>query len=446
MRLTATGGFVIREFAISNARIRKAILAEDQRAEWLASLLQAGVLALLSGLYFVAPKAEMSQWQFEPVPLLLLVYWPIVLLRLGLASRGLMGPTLSMLAIAGDMLALAGLIFSFHLQYGQPAPFYLKAPTFAYFYIFIAVRALRFDWRYVLVAGLVAAGLWALLLAYALRAPDTVITHSFIRYIFGAEVLLGAEIDKIFSLLAVAAILATAVARSRRLLERSARDAIAQHDLARFFSGDVAEHILSSEQPPQPGDASVRMASILSIDLRGFTRFSSSHSPQEVMAVLGEYQQRMVEVIFRHHGTIDKFLGDGILAHFGAAHADPQHAANCLRAAYDCGQASLSWAREREAAGLAPLRIGVACASGEVLFGVVGDARRMELTVIGDAVNLSAKLEKHSKLTPTPIVATRELHDLAERAGYRVPVTAHLPAAQVEGVDQPIDLVAIALA
>ncbi len=429
-----------------NPRILAAIRQEDQRAEWIASLLQAAVLALLSLLYFVAPKAEMSQWRFEPVPLLLAAYWPVVLLRLWLSARGRMGPWLSAAAIVGDMLALAGLIFSFHLQYGQPAPFSLKAPTFAYFFIFIAVRTLRFDWRYVAFAGLVAAAFWGLLLAYALAQPDTRLTHSFVDYIFGMPVLLGAEIDKIISLLAVAAILAAAVARSRRLLERATRDAIAQHDLARFFPGDVTEHILASDKPLAPGDAAVREASVLSLDLRGFTGYTASHTPRQVMALLGDFQQRMVAVIFAHGGTVDKFLGDGILAHFGAARPDPAHAAQCLRAAVNCGAAAQAWAQERVAAGRSPLRIGAGCASGEVLFGVVGDARRLELTVIGDAVNLSAKLEKHSKTTPSPLVATAAMWKRARQQGYDAPVAARLEAAKVAGVSGAMDLVALALA
>ncbi len=429
--------------SLDNPRILAAVRQEDQRAEWIASLLQAAVLALLSLLYFVAPKAEMSQWRFEPVPLLLFAYWPVVLLRLWLSARGRMGPWLSAAAIGGDMFALAALIFSFHLQYGQPAPFSLKAPTFAYFFIFIAVRALRFDWRYVALAGLVAAGFWSLLLLYALGQPQTQITNSFVEYISGMPVLLGAEVDKIISLLAVAAILATAVARSRRLLERATCDAIAQRDLARFFPGDVAEHILASDKPLAPGDAATREASVLSLDLRGFTRYTASHEPRQVMALLGDFQQRMVAAIFAHGGTVDKFLGDGILAHFGAARPDPAHAANCLRAALDCGAAAKAWSSERASAGHSPVHVGAGCASGEVLFGVVGDARRLELTVIGDAVNLSAKLEKHSKSTPTPIVVTRRLWELARQQGFEAPVAARLQQARVAGVGDPVDLVTL---
>ena len=115
------------------------------------------------------------------------------------------------------------------------------------------------------------------------------------------------------------------------------------------------------------------------------------------MKLLQDYQGRVCPLIVSNGGSIDKFLGDGILASFGAVAASTTAAADALRAADAVLAAADRWADERRAAGLSPLSVGLAVASGRVVFGAVGDGERLELTVIGDAVNFAAKLEKHNK-------------------------------------------------
>ena len=115
------------------------------------------------------------------------------------------------------LLLLLGLIWSFHIQYAQPPSFYLKAPTVMYIFIFITVRALRFDATYVLAAGVAAAAGWLGMLAYAVThdpAPEP-ITRDYIAYMTGNRILLGAEIDKIITILVVTGILAVVLVRAR---------------------------------------------------------------------------------------------------------------------------------------------------------------------------------------------------------------------------------------
>ena len=152
------------------------------------------------------------------------------------------------LSVIFDMGLLFGLIWSFHLQYVQPPTFYLKVPTLLYVFIFIALRALRFGARFVVVAGLVAAAGWTLLALYAMAGPDgmKMITRDYIHYMTSNSVLVGAEIDKVVSILTVTAIIAVAIARARQLLVRAVAEGAAAHDLSRFFAPEIAQQITAA--------------------------------------------------------------------------------------------------------------------------------------------------------------------------------------------------------
>ncbi|MGH7806394.1 MAG: adenylate/guanylate cyclase domain-containing protein, partial [Candidatus Binatia bacterium] len=279
------------------------------------------------------------------------------------------------------------------------------------------------------------------ILVSALRASDAAVTHDFAEYAVGTSILVGAEIDKMIALAAVTAVLAVGVARSRRLLAMAAYESQARRDLTRFFSPDVASRIVGAANPIRPGEGELRHAAILTIDLRGFTQYARDAEPGTVMKLLADYQKRMCAEIFACGGTIDKFLGDGILAHFGAAAPSDTYAADALRAVERLRRAVDVWNAEREDG--MRFRVGVACASGETIFGAVGDEERLEYTVIGDAVNLAAKLEKHTKSARVRALVTQDTVDLARRQGWHGTLAAKpLAAETVEGVSLPLDLIA----
>jgi len=129
----------------------------------------------------------------------------------------------------------------------------------------------------------------------------------------------------------------------------------------------------------------------------------------ELIALLGEYQGLLLPILKAHGGSIDKFMGDGILASFGAVSPDPAFAAQALRAV------DAIWT----AAGLPAPDVGAGLTSGEVVFGIIGHGRRLEYTLIGDAVNLAAKLEKHNKVEHSRGLTTRTTYQLARAQGLR---------------------------
>jgi len=407
---------------------------------------QMGIALTFAILYAVAPKTFNPDVTFAPVPWALSAYFGFTALRLALAYRRPLPGWLLALSIIVDMSLLFGLIWSFHIQYAQPPAFYLKAPTVLYVFIFIALRALRFEARFVLLGGVVAALGWLAMVIYAAGFDPSgmPVTRDYVAYMTAPLILWGAEIDKIMSILLVTVLLAVALIRARRMLMRAVAQETAAKDLGRFFSPEVARRITAAEERIRPGQGEMRDAATLFIDIRSFTRLSKQLEPSALVALLSEYQSRMVSAVQANGGSIDKFLGDGIMASFGAARPNSRYALDALRAVESVMSEADIWRQERRARGLPTIEIGAAVAAGPVLFGAIGDETRLEYTVIGEAVNLAAKLEKHTKAERVHALTTVQALALARSQGYSpVQPLEMRPGRKVDGVEAHVDLVVL---
>ncbi len=171
----------------------------------------------------------------------------------------------------------------------------------------------------------------------------------------------------------------------------------------RYVSKDVYNQLLEHPEQAELGGARREM-SVLFSDIRGFTTVTEKGNPEELVAQLNEYFSRMVDIVFRHQGTVDKFVGDMVMALFGAPLDDPQHADHAVTTAVDMvrelGELNRKWAAE----GRAQLDIGVGINSGDMIAGNIGSSSIMSYTVIGDNVNLGSRLESLNKDYKTRII------------------------------------------
>ena len=429
-------------------RVRAAIGRQQEQSEILIGWVQLVIVVLVGTVYESSSMAggvvqEDYSFEFD----VLVIYGIFCLVRLGLAYARLLRPWMLYLSVIADMFLLMGLIYSFHYKYAQPAVFYLKVPTLLFVFLFIALRALRFEARFVVFTGLTAIAGWIGLILYALdgRGGPANPTDDFVEYMTSNAFLIHAEADKIIAILLTTLVLALAISRARHLLVQAVSESTAAQDLSRFFDPGVAARIRGAAMSIKAGEGELRDVAILTADLRGFTRLSMELPPDEVMKVLQDYQGRVCPLIAATGGSIDKFLGDGILASFGAVMPSATAAADALRAADAVMAAAAAWREERRAAGLPSLEIGLAVASGRVVFGAVGDGERLEFTVIGDAVNLAAKLEKHNKQEGTRALTDGETYALAERQGYRASTAPERrPDRKVAGVAESVEIVVLA--
>ncbi len=218
-------------------RIARDIERQQAAGEMIVGRTQASAIVFFAVVYAISPKAFSTGTPFEPVPWTLGIYTLFTAVRLLLAYRGQLSRGVVALSVVVDIAVLMITIWSFHLQYRAPPALYLKAPTLTYVFILIALRTLRFEPGYVLLAGGCAALGWLGLLLYAVWGPEgAAFTHSYVDYVTSYKILRGAEIDKILSILVVMVILAVSLVRARELLARSVAEEIAITDLSRFFA------------------------------------------------------------------------------------------------------------------------------------------------------------------------------------------------------------------
>lgn len=186
-----------------------------------------------------------------------------------------------------------------------------------------------------------------------------------------------------------------AAALSEYLREKKSREQTLRI-FNRFLDPRVVESLVAHGETPQSLSGQAREITVLFSDIRGFTTMSETHAPEEIMNLLNRYFSLQVEIIFRHGGTLDKFIGDAIMAFWGAPQDDSQHAAHAVEAALEMEQCLLRFRAELGEEGR-NFDVGIGIHSGRAVVGFVGSEARMDYTAIGDAVNLSSRIEGLTK-------------------------------------------------
>ncbi len=383
-------------------RLRKSIQDQQERSEILISAIQLVIVFIFGFLYAIAPKTFSQDADFAPVPWVLAIYLAFSLIRFYLAVKRKLPDWMLYLSSVVDIALLLGLIWSFHLQYEQPPSFYLKAPTLLYLFIFIAIRALHFDPRFVISTGVSAAIGWVLMVIYVLviDPSNNMITRDYIEYMTSNSVLIGAEFDKIVSILMVTGVLALALHRARNLLVESVIEGSAARDLSRFVPEEIAQKVTQSEEGAITGKGEVNECTILFTDIEGFTAISETLTPEKLIEALNHYFSLIAGPITEQGGVISQFQGDAVLATFNVPKPDSEHASNAVRAALDI-QSVLNGVEFGDGVQF-NTRVGIN--TGPVVGGLVGSGDRVGYTVHGDNVNLTARLEQLNKDYGTRII------------------------------------------
>jgi adenylate cyclase len=194
----------------------------------------------------------------------------------------------------------------------------------------------------------------------------------------------------------------------------------------RFVDPRVVQDLVKSQRNLLDEGAKSREVTLMFSDIRGFTTLSESRTPEQVVAILNRYFSRQVEVVFRHHGTMDKFIGDCIMAFWGAPLDDPDQAKHAVAAALEMAQVLLDFRKDLGADLAEVFDVGIGIHTGQAVVGFMGSENKLDYTAIGDTVNLASRIEGQTKGIARVLVsaATRErcgdAFDFVERGTYKV--------------------------
>ena len=214
---------------------------------------------------------------------------------------------------------------------------------------------------------------------------------------------------------------------------RLAREEVARANYSRFMPEYVVKQLLERPNSFKLGGIN-QTITVLFADIRGFTSYSEAENPENIVGLLNRYFSAMSEIIFGHGGTLDKYIGDGLMAIFGAPTASPQDADNALQTAIDMQKSLQALNQELKAEGFPPIQIGIGLHTGVATIGYIGSDRRSEYTAIGDTVNLASRLE--SSAAPGQILISEATAKAAEKT-YEIILQEPL---QVKNRVQPVSL------
>ncbi len=285
-----------------------------------------------------------------------------------------------------------------------PTVFQYQVSEFSYFYVLLAAATMAYSWRTIVAFGTWTIGLWlaalGLVILFGTEIPE--LSQSLAAAFAGYEAIvefidpnnphIADRVQEIVVFVIVAGFLALNSRRTNQLIIRQAQVARERANLGRHFPPNIVDQMAERDQPL--GAVRSQVVAVMFVDIVGFTGVAERQSPDDVVALLRAFHGRMESAVFDQHGTLDKFLGDGLMATFGTPDPGPHDAANAVR----CGRAMLAdidlWNRERRDAGAEPIKISIGIHFGTVVLGDIGSRRRLEYAVLGDTVNVASRLEE----------------------------------------------------
>ncbi|MDP4006593.1 adenylate/guanylate cyclase domain-containing protein [Methylobacterium sp. NEAU K] len=269
--------------------------------------------------------------------------------------------------------------------------------------------------RLVLSSGLIIIATWSVGIGIVALQPETPLGFglpgpgpaALARYLDPAFIDIAAWATGVFTACLITGILAVVVHRTHRLVAAQACVERARDNLARHVSANLVDELAELDEPFGP--ARIQDAAILFADVIGFTSLCEGRSPQAVMAMLRGFHERMADCVFEAGGTLDKFVGDSVMATFGTPKPSRRDATNALTCARKMLACLDAWNTERRAQGEPVLKIGIGLHFGPVVLGTIGHERRVEYAVLGDTVNTASRLEALSRDLQTSLVSSHAL-------------------------------------
>ncbi len=412
------------------------------RARWIALAVIAVMLPFL--------VADISVLYFHGL-LVLLAINGCAMWRVGRVGRS--GAELALIFVDLLLMTVALALPNPFAPQDWPTAMSFEFGNFVYFFVILAGGTLAYSWRTILAIGNWTAALWlaaAGLVWYFGRTIQDLTDAAAAAFGADADLLqrmdpnlvnFDIRVQEVVVFLIVAATLAISVRRFNRLLLDNAALERERANLSRYFSPNVVDQLSKNDEPLK--QIRTHDVAVLFVDIVGFTQIAGDRHPEAVITLLRGFHQRMEAEVFRHHGTLDKYLGDGLMATFGTPFAGDRDAMNALACAQAMIGAMAGWNADRAAAGEDPIRISIGLHFGPVVVGDIG-ANRLEYAVIGNTVNVASRLEKLTRTMEATLVVSDHLRgEVLKTDGADGAITAALQprgAQAIRGLDRPVEV------
>jgi adenylate cyclase len=352
---------------------------------------------------------------------LLLGFAAIALAQLKLGRVGYSRPELFLMFCDLALMTFTLVFPNPFYESSWPLAMQYRFDNFGYFFILLAGGALAYSWRTIIAMGVWTTGLWTAALIWVVFQPVTrpelsvAVNEVFagdarlIEFLDPNVVAIPGQVQNVMIFLIVAATLALGGWRAQRLLVGQAEAERERANLARYFPPNIVDRLADRDQPL--GAVRTQSVAVMFVDIVGFTHIAERLSPEVVVATLRDFHARMEAAVFDNNGTLDKFLGDGLMATFGTPDPGPHDAGNAVHCARAMVATMADMNRERASAGSEPIPVSIGIHYGDVVLGDVGSERRLEFAVLGDVVNVASRLEALTRQVGAKVVVSDGLVD-----------------------------------
>jgi adenylate cyclase len=408
-------------------RIQQAVRREQKSGLLLGLRLRLVVLALVA-VYLLSFGLDPSQIiDLSALAALCISGWA----QYRIAGTRLDQPAVLALFPVADALLVLLAIFSGIEQQGFPRVIMDEVRPVTWLFLLLTMQALAYRPWLAAWSGLVTGVLWIVAFLWMLAYPGA---HGSLRVEVppGADpvpLFLAAFYDPLFinadawvreALLALVCgcILAVAVRRSQGMMSRALLAERSRANLARYFSPSMVDQLAAHDQPFDT--AREQEIGVLFADLVGFTRYAETSSPQHLIQMLREFHGRVAQVVFEHGGTLDKFIGDCVMATFGTPTRGSNDATRTIACCCAIASAVEDWNEARRSGAQIPVKIGIGAHYGRVVTGDIGDERRLEFAVLGDTVNVASRLEALTRKLSCTILISDDLVQAAKLEAHAV--------------------------
>ncbi|MFK7750972.1 MAG: adenylate/guanylate cyclase domain-containing protein [Sedimentitalea sp.] len=334
-----------------------------------------------------------------------------------------------------------------------PTALIYKYNNFSYFYVILAGGTLAYSWRTIFAMGIWTTCLWGIAASLIWwfgrtipelsEAAQTAFGHdrNMLELLDPNIIHWDARLQEVVVFVIVAITLGFSVRRFNRLLLSNAGLERERANLSRYFSPNVVDELSRNDEPLKQIRA--HDVAVMFVDIVGFTEFAARRDPGDVIDTLRGFHGRLESEVFKHGGTLDKFLGDGMMATFGTPEPKPNDATRALTCARQMLIVIDLWNGERRASGLAEIRVSIGVHFGPVVLGDIG-ANRLEFAVIGNTVNVASRLEALSRPLNVHLVTSAALRErVIWETSERAPALAGLirqPPQDIRGLDDKLEV------